>query len=110
MLVGDSGLVVSAEWRVPCYLFPKSWKVPYTEDSLRKNVELLTFLEYGFVHTNNAPADSEATEQILGTGVGIRAKLSRFMDARLDVGFPLVREMPYGLRPRLHFGIESNLF
>lgn len=108
--VGDSGLVLSAEWRVPCYLFPKSWKVPHTEDSLRENVELLTFLEYGFIHSNNAPPDAEATEQILGTGVGIRAKLSRFMDARLDVGFPLARQFPYGLTPRLHFGIESNIF
>lgn len=110
-IIGDSGWLTSAEWRVPFYLFPANWKIPKTEYYLRDNVQVVGFADYGQVFTNNPVPGGHSFQHMLGTGIGVRASLTRFLTGRLDFGIPLLRDnLPGPVYPRLHFGLESKLF
>ncbi|MDH4379081.1 MAG: ShlB/FhaC/HecB family hemolysin secretion/activation protein [Vampirovibrionales bacterium] len=106
----DSVIYGSTEWRVPLTFLPKSLKVLGTKEPLNENIKLVTFLDYTATHLNKQPAAAPATEQYMGTGIGIRAKLSKYTEGRLDLGIPLLQQSPDGINPRLHFGVTSLLF
>lgn len=115
LLIGDSGLVLSGEWRVPFFLFPKTWKIPKTSYVLRDNVQFVSFADYGSSWTNRPAPGVPRSEYILGVGMGLRAKLTKFIVGRVDFGFPLLRpDRVPGINPhnhpRLHFGLQSEIF
>jgi hemolysin activation/secretion protein len=109
-LIGDNGLVLSSEWRIPAFVFPKTWKIPNTSYVLRDNIQAVTFADFGASWTNRPAPGIGASDYIFGIGVGVRARLTRFMVARVDMGIPLLRQWPDNNRPRLHFGLQSELF
>jgi hemolysin activation/secretion protein len=106
----DSALYASTEWQVPLKFLPKSLKVLGTDEPLNENIKLVTFLDYTATHLNKQAASEASTEQYMGTGIGIRAKLSKYVEGRLDLGIPLLQQSPDGVNPRLHFGVTSLLF
>ena len=106
--IGDNGIIGSAEWRIPAYIFPKTWKLPHTNYTLRDNIQLVTFIDYGAFFVNKS-GRSQHRQVLMGTGVGVRVNLTRFLAGRLDLGIPLAN-VPDNQYPRIHFGIESRLF
>ncbi len=108
-LIGDSGLIASMETHFPFYIFPKKWKLPFVNGTLRKNFELITFVDFGASYTNSPPLGQEASDYVLGAGVGVRVRLTRFLTGRFDVGWPLLRAPPDTSRPRVYFGLQSAL-
>jgi hemolysin activation/secretion protein len=108
-VVGDSGIVLSGEWRVPAFIIPKTWKIPHTEYILRDNVQFVSFVDYGGINVNRPAAGVNRNDNLLGVGIGLRAKLTRFVTGRLDLAFPLFSQLDDNAA-RLHFGIESNIF
>lgn len=115
--LGDSGFVLSAEYRYPLKFIPEGWVVPKTTTRLKDSLELTSFYDFGgvFNNTNTASTNpssglSSANAYAMGMGVGLRAKLTRFLAARLDLGFPLIHTAPNQANARLHFGLESQLF
>lgn len=104
----DTAAYVSGEWKIPLKCLPKSWKVLGTEEPLNENIQWVTFIDYTLAHLNDQPAGVDSTDHFLGAGVGIRAKLAKFLEARLDVGFPLLQQ-PEAMHPRLYFGVTSQL-
>ncbi len=127
-LIGDSGLVVSNEVRIPAYIFPKSWKFPMTRTGapllfsihganqptydyvLRDNIQLVGFTDFGSVYTNEPIAPVRGRAYAFGTGVGLRVRLTRFLTARADLGFPIIRNLPERQDMVFHFGLQSELF
>jgi hemolysin activation/secretion protein len=109
-LIGDNALVTSAEWRIPAYIFPASWTIPKTNVKLRENIQFVGFTDFGAVWTNRPVPGVGASDYVLGAGFGIRARLTQYMVARVDMGFPLLRQAPDNNRPRLHFGLQGDLF
>lgn len=107
---GDTFGFVSAQWNVPAFFIPKNWKIPKTEVSLRDNIKLVFFADYVYTHLNKLAAGSDASENMLGVGAGIRAKLTKYLNARLDLAFPVLRQNNYSQQPRIHFGLESAIF
>jgi hemolysin activation/secretion protein len=114
-LIGDKGFVASAEWRIPLHFLPDTMK--FGRYKLNQNLELVTFFDAGGVMDNHAFAGVNSQSgklqkrgYLMGTGVGIRAKLTRFVAARIDVGFPLIKQDPDKDSARVHFGVESRLF
>lgn len=107
--IGDKGFLASVEVRTPLALIPETWKIPQTQYSLRRNIQLVGFADYGAVFTNKPLPGANPRDFLLGVGVGIRAQLTRHLVGRVDWGFPLL-ELPGNSRPRLHFGIQSNIF
>ena len=115
--LGDSGFVVSAEYRYPLAFLPDGWVIPKTTTRLKDTLELTTFADFGgvFNNTNSASTNpssglASANSYAGGVGVGLRAKLTQFLSARLDVAFPLIHLAPEQANARLHFGLESQLF
>lgn len=114
-LIGDSGFVVSAEWHVPLWFLPERWNVRGYK--LKDNIEFVSFADFGAVFDNNAFAGVNSQSGVvksdayaMGAGVGIRARLNRYLNARVDLGFPLLRQSPDKDMMRLHFGLESRIF
>jgi hemolysin activation/secretion protein len=105
--VGDAGYLFSAEWRTPFVLFPKTWTIPKTDYKLRDNIQLVSFADFGGSFTNSPAPGIHSRDYALGTGVGIRANLTRHIAGRVDLGVPLKGD---SRSPRVHFGLETRLF
>ncbi len=109
-MTGDTGFLLSGEWRMPFFLLPPSWHLFQSHEALRNQIQLVTFLEGGALYTKDPSAGSSGDEYLMSTGFGLRAQITRFMVGRIDLGFPLIRAVPYDLKPRLHFSLQSNVF
>ncbi len=111
--IGDYGYVFSGEYRVPFFLIPESWNIPYTNYQLRKNIYMVGFTDFGVVNTIRPEPGLRRREYALGAGFGMRLNLTRHLAGRVDLGFPLIR---YGganqpaYDPQIHFGLDANLF
>ncbi len=115
LLVGDRGYNASAEWRYP---------IPglgHVSPWLAQRVQGSAFIDIGQVwldssnQLNNSDAlnDIKKSNTLLGTGVGLRAQLTRFVAGFVDVGFglaPQARSEP-DAQPtaRVHFGLRSDM-
>ncbi len=114
LLVGDRGYSLSIEHR---------WPIPFlrrVSPWLADRVQGASFFDMGQVwldrtNPNFIPGLSNKRERtlLMGAGVGIRARLTRFLIGFVDFGFGLVnREMVEPLAQptaRVHFGVRSNL-
>ena len=114
-LIGDSGFAVSAEWHVPLWFLPERWNVRGYK--LKDNIEFVSFADFGAAFDNQAFSGVNAQSgkvnpnaYALGVGAGIRARLNRYLNARVDFGFPLLRQNPDADMMRVHFGLESRVF
>lgn len=106
----DTYAVLNAQWQVPAKFIPKGWRMPFSESDLRDTTQLLGFVDYGYGNTSHSPASYDGTDHILSTGVGLRTQLTKRISGRVDVGFPLLREVPFSNAPRFHFGVDTVLF
>lgn len=106
---GDNGMLVSAEWRVPFFLTPKPWKIPFTQLTIRDNVQMSAFLDYGSVHINKPATGVDRSEYLLGGGIGFRFNLGKYLTARIDIGFPMLNQPDDDSGPRVHFGFSNAI-
>lgn len=109
--LADYGAVGTAEVYVPAFFFPEKWKAPWSKKPLRKDVQLVTFLDYGYGTQNNPISEEEEYRSLLGAGVGLRVRLFEKFYGRFDWGFPF-----WGPRPNndsdatYYFGLSYDLF
>ena len=115
--LGDSGFVASAEYRYPLAFFPTEWTLPKSKTKWNETFEFTTFADFGGVFNNTSSASTNPSSGLAkshayagGVGVGLRAKLTQYLSARLDLAFPLIHLAPEQANARLHFGLESQLF
>lgn len=111
-IIGDNGFFLSSEWRMPFFLAPKSWNMPFSKEPkpIRDNLQLVTFADIGGAFVNDAITGQDDSEYVMGVGVGLRAKLCKFLVGRVDVGVPLFNQATSPSQARVHFGIQSDLF
>ena len=79
-LLGDSGVFASAEVRIPFY----RW------NSNQSSLSAVPFLDFGTTWSNSDDLDSEEEDTVVSLGVGLRLDILDTLNARLDVGIPLV--------------------
>ena len=79
VLLGDNGLNLSAELRVPIL------RVPEWEGLL----QFVPFIDAAAVWTSSGTTNS-SSNTLLGTGLGLRWRVGNSLDVRLDYGFPLI--------------------
>jgi len=109
-ILGDKGYYLNWETYIPIKPFPKTWRTPKTYQYLNSMIQLTTFVDFGQVFTNRqAPGEAQG-DSLCGVGVGARIQINRFLTARLDLAFPLIRIYPDNNQPKLHFGLQSSLF
>ncbi len=79
VLLGDNGLNISAELRVPIL------RIPEWEGLL----QVVPFVDAAAVWTSSGEANS-SSNTLLGTGLGLRWRIGNTLDVRLDYGIPLI--------------------
>jgi hemolysin activation/secretion protein len=97
VLLGDNGLNLSAELRVPIL------RVPEWEGLL----QLVPFIDAAAVWTSSGEANS-SSNTLLGTGLGLRWRIGNTLDARLDYGIPLI-SVPNSRNTAQENGLYFNL-
>lgn len=77
-VLGDSGWVLSAEFRVPL-----------NGRNAKNSVQGAFFFDTGFTSLRNAQPGETPQRHLTGAGVGVRANLGSSTSLRVDLGFPV---------------------
>ncbi len=97
VLLGDNGLNLSAELRVPIL------RIPEWEGLL----QIVPFVDAAAVWTSSGEANS-SSNTLLGTGLGLRWRVGNTLDLRLDYGIPLI-SVPNSRNTAQENGLYFNL-
>lgn len=102
-LMADGGYFLGAELRYP---------LPFLPLKLKDQWQGLAFVEHGRVFACGNAEPSNALGRpgsLLGYGVGLRGRVSKYLNARLDLGMSTTRNRS---QPdiRAHFSLSSQLF
>jgi hemolysin activation/secretion protein len=79
VLLGDNGLNLSAELRVPILRIPE-WESLW---------QIVPFIETAAVWTSSGATNS-SSNILLGTGLGLRWRVGNSLDIKIDYGIPLI--------------------
>jgi hemolysin activation/secretion protein len=97
VLLGDNGLNLSAELRVPIL------RIPEWEGLL----QIVPFIDAAAVWTSSGGSNS-SSNTLLGTGLGLRWRVGNTLDLRLDYGIPLI-SVPNSRNTAQENGLYFNL-
>lgn len=97
VLLGDNGLNLSAELRIPIL------RIPEWEGLL----QIVPFLDAAAVWNSSGQANS-SSNTLLGTGLGLRWRVGNRLDLRLDYGIPLI-SVPNSRNTAQENGLYFNL-
>ncbi len=97
VLLGDNGLNLSAELRVPIL------RIPEWEGLL----QIVPFVDAAAVWTSSGEANA-SSNTLLGTGLGLRWRVGNSLDVRLDYGIPLI-SVPNSRNTAQENGLYFNL-
>ena len=67
------------------------------------DIILRGFFDYGYVKNNDIFTATEVDRSLMSVGVGVEAQVSRYLNLRADLGFPLISETEKTSRP-VHAG------
>ncbi len=76
----DQGILTRAEFLSP---------LPYVGTSFKKNVYLITFLDYGYGWLTDPSASELRARNFLGTGAGLNVKFLENVSGQFEWGFPV---------------------
>ncbi|MDD5085081.1 MAG: ShlB/FhaC/HecB family hemolysin secretion/activation protein [Candidatus Omnitrophica bacterium] len=82
--LADEGASLNADWLFPMYLFPKEWKLPYSDTPLRNQVEPVLFMDIGGGRMKNVVAGEHRVRFLMGLGGGFRVRIARNIFARFE--------------------------
>lgn len=86
----DQAILAGFEHRVPFYLFPADWRLPHSDRPLREQLQLLSFVDYGYGRIHN-PAEQEfKSSNKLGVGGGLMFLFRENFSVRLEAGAPVM--------------------
>lgn len=85
VLFGDQGIVVNLELRSPGF----SLGSRLFSDSFQDQMQLLAFLDYGWIDVRSGSGMPGMNEDLASVGVGVRYSIDTHLNLRADVGFPL---------------------
>jgi len=97
VLLGDNGLNLSAELRIPIL------RIPEWEGLL----QIVPFIDAAAVWNSSGQANS-SSNTLLGTGLGLRWRVGNSLDLRLDYGIPLI-SVPNSRNTAQENGLYFNL-
>jgi len=86
---GDKGLYSALEWSVPPYFIPDYMKVPFSQVGLKDSLRLVTFYDFGFVHSNSVAAGEVKDTTLKSYGYGFRFNMRDNLTLRIEVGYPI---------------------
>lgn len=108
--MADYGGILSAELMVPTYFFPKDWKLPFSHEPLRNQIQGVGFFDFG-AGALRKPLPSENDFRVLsGAGGGLRVHLFDRVFARFQWAGQTGRKSESGAHSAFYYGISAELF
>lgn len=107
----DNGILVRAEHQVPAFFFPRSWKLPGDDGSLREKLQLVSFVDYGYGNLRRPGEEERDNHKMLGAGGGFRMHFRKNIAASVFWGARLLdRGLSEGDAPsQFHFRLECDV-
>ncbi len=108
--LADQGFIVNAEYQVPFFLAPKDFQLPYAGEPLRQQIQLLSFVDYGYGSLHVPSSTENRAQGLIGVGGGLSIKLRKNLFLRLEwaaaVGDHPLTE---GGRSQFHFKLQAEV-
>lgn len=82
--LADAGYTLSLEYLAPSFFFPADWRLPYSKVPLRRQVELVVFLDSGYGRLRGPSEREVRSRHLAGVGGGLRVKLYRELYGRAE--------------------------
>lgn len=82
--LADEGINMNLDWIFPMYLFPKEWKLPYSDTPMRNQVEPVLFMDLGAGWIENVVSGEHHNKFLMGLGGGLRIRIARNLFARFE--------------------------
>lgn len=105
----DQSVLVNAEYLIPFFFLPDTWKMPGTKDRMRDDLDFALFIDHGCGWVKG-PVNGQASSACLsGTGVGVRARMASNIYFTTDFAYAFGdRSTLTDHRFRIHSGLQAN--
>lgn len=101
--LADNAVLTNLEILIPAIFIPKDLRLPYDRRTLRDNVTMVTFMDWGY---GNRRVD-EKSHNMIGIGGGLRFNIYDQAVVRLEWGVPIGdRPITESYPVRFHFAID----
>ena len=105
----DEGVLVNAEYLVPFFFLPETWKMPGSKNRMRDQLDMAFFWDGGYGRFKDPASGQKASDHLSGAGVGFRARMSDAIYFTTDFAWAI------GAKPnssddtfRIHSGMQAN--
>lgn len=104
--LGDSGYLLSGEWRFPPYFIPESCRVPWRQETWRESLQWLLFADFASLDRRAVAPGQDDNRELAGAGFGARFELRDGLNFQVDCGWPIGDPPAEGRKARVHFGLN----
>jgi hemolysin activation/secretion protein len=106
--LADYGAFMANDLLIPTYFFPKDWKLPYSKEPLRQQIQGVTFFDFGG-GVLRKPMNSEKDSRTLaGAGLGVRIRLFDKVYARIQWATPTGSKASNGSETAFYYGVSAE--
>ena len=105
--LADSGILMNLDVFIPVFFLPSDWKMPFSDDPLRKQIKVVPFVDFGSGRLRNPTSREIRMRHLSGTGVGLQWQFKENLYGRTDWAFA-VGDSPLtdSGRSRFHFRLQ----
>lgn len=82
--LADTGASMSMDWVFPMYLFPKDWKLPYSDMPLRSQLQPAIFADIGGGVLHRVLSGEKRDKFLAGVGAGFRFRFKKNIYLQFD--------------------------
>ncbi len=108
--LADYGILFSAEIYVPTYFFPEDWKLPYSSEPLRKQIQGVAFFDIGGGGLTKTLPGERDSRVLSGAGGGVRIHLFDRVYGRFQWAGRTGQQAGTSSRSAFYYGISAELF
>ncbi len=107
--LADNGAYLANEIRIPSYFFPKDWKLPFSKEPLRQQIEGVAFYDFGGGDVQN-PTRGEVHDKFLaGAGGGLRIHLFDKVYGRFQWASRIGSKSGEGANQAFYYGVSAEI-
>jgi len=82
--LGDAGYLLNVEYFVPSFFFPKHWKLPFSDQNMRNQLQWVAFFDHGYGILRGPTARETYQRYLTGVGGGLRIGLFKNLFGRVE--------------------------
>jgi len=107
--LADYGGLLTNELSVPTYFFPEDWKLPYSSEPLRQQVQAIGFFDFGGGALRHRLNGEDRSKFLAGLGGGVKLHLFDHIYGRAQWGGRIGDKAVDGARGAFYYGISAEI-